>query len=119
MTIVNKVEQRAQLAIMDIVKLQLLMYCFFKGISMTEHELECLTLLAIQGESDLNSFCKLIGERQLYASAQTARNVMNKFEKKALVVKHGKKKKQVHINPEVKLQTTGNILLDCKFAHIS
>lgn len=119
MAIVNKVEQRGKLERKAIIKFQLLTHCFFKGITLTEQELECLTLLALQGEAELSSFCQYVWDQQLYASAQTVRNVVTKFEKKELVVKKGKKKKLVSINPELRLQTLGNILLDLKFAHVS
>ena len=119
MAIINKVEQRVRLAQGDIIKFQLLFYCFFKGVILTGHELECLALLAQAGECELNGFCKSLGENKLYASAQTVRNVINKFEKKELVVKQGRKHKRLSINPEMRLQTSGNILLDLKLAHIA
>lgn len=118
MAIINKVEQRAYLEQGNMIRLQVLIYCFFKGISITEHELKCLALLAQQGAPELTVFCNYIREQKLYASAQTVRNVINKFEKKALVVKEGKKSKRVRIHPDMKVQTSGNILLDLKFAHV-
>lgn len=119
MAIVNKVEQRGHLSKADIIKYQLLTHCFFKGISLSDAELGCLCMLAQQGEVELNGFCAAMGERGLYASAQTVRNVINKLEKMHLVIKKGKKKKVVFINPELHLQTLGNILLDFKFAYVS
>lgn len=119
MAILNKVEQRAKLERIDIIKFQLLTYCFFKGGQLTGHELECLALLAQEGECGLNEFCKWMEDNKLYASAQTVRNVINKFEKKELVVKRGRKHKRLSINPEMQLQTSGNILLDFKFACVS
>jgi DNA-binding MarR family transcriptional regulator len=116
--VLNKVEQRAKLERSDIVKFQLLTYCFFKGVELTGNELECLALLAQTGECELNRFCKSMEDSKLYASAQTVRNVINKFEKKELVVKEGRKHKRLNINPEMRLQTSGNILLDLKFACI-
>lgn len=119
MAIVNKVEQRGHLDRGAIIKFQLLTYCFLRDIMLTEHELTCLCMLAQQGEVELGSFCSAISDQRVYASAQTVRNVVNKFEKKELVVKKGKKKKMVSIHPALQLQTMGNILLDLKFAYVS
>lgn len=119
MAIINKVEQRVKLQRTDIIKFQLLAHCFFKGVLLTGHELECLAMLAQEGECELNGFCKSVEDNKLYASAQTVRNVINKFEKKELVVKQGRKHKRLSINPEMRLQTSGNILLDLKLAHIA
>lgn len=119
MAVINKVEQRAKLEKKDIIKFQLVTHCFFKDVVVTENELECLVLLAQEGETELNGFCQRVWDMKLYASAQTVRNVMNRFEKKGLVMKEGGKKKRVYINPAANLQTAGNILLDFKFAYVS
>lgn len=118
MAIINKVEQRAYLGNIAIIKFQLLAYCFFKNITISGQELECLALLAKEKESELNVFCHFVGEKELYASAQSVRNVLNKFEKKGLIIKTGKKNKVVRLNSAMNLQTEGNILLDYKFAHL-
>jgi Fe2+ or Zn2+ uptake regulation protein len=118
MAIVNKVEQKAFLEKLAIIKFQLLTHCFFKNLSLTDHELECLVLLAQYGEADLHVFCRYIERKELYASAQTVRNVVSKLERLGLVTKVGKKNKKIHVNRAIPVQTEGNILLDYKFAHI-
>jgi hypothetical protein len=48
------------------------------------------------------------------------RNSVNKSEKNGLVVKHLDNKKMIMLNPELKIQTEGTVLLDYKFlAHDS
>jgi chromosome condensin MukBEF MukE localization factor len=118
MALVNRVEQRAYLDRLEIIRLQLLTYCFFKSIYLTQHELECLALLAQDGETDLNKFCRYIERKELYASAQSARNTINRLERAGLVTKLGKKNKQLRIHDAIALQTEGNILLEYKFAHL-
>lgn len=103
---------------LELIKLQLLTHCFFKGIYLTKHELECLALLAQDGETDLNKFCRYIERKELYASAQSARNTINRLERLQLVTKLGKKNKILRIHEGIALQTEGNILLEYKFAHI-
>ncbi len=52
------------------------------------------------------------------ASPQTIRNVLIKVEKEKLLIRSGKKRKVITINPDLKVQTKGNILLNFKFVHI-
>lgn len=118
MAVVNRVEQRAYLERIEIIKLQLLTHCFFKHIYLTEHELECLALLAQDGETDLNVFCRYIERRELYASAQSARNTLNRLERLGLVSKAGKKHKKVRVHESIALQAEGNIFLEYKFAYV-
>ena len=118
MAIVNKLEQKAFLEKLAIIKFQLLTHCFFKNITLTDHELECLVLLAQDKEADLSVFCQFVERKELYASAQSVRNVLNRLERIGLIHKTGKKNKTVRLNSEIPMQTEGNILLEYKFAHI-
>jgi len=118
MAIVNKVEHKVYLCKSDIIKFQILTYCFLNKIPIADGELECLALLSQRGEQDLNQFCNLVFNEGIYASPQVTRNSLTKSERKTLVIKDGKNKKKVFLNPEIKLQTEGNILLDFKFAHL-
>jgi hypothetical protein len=118
MPIINRVEHKGFLERPAIIKLQLLTHCFLRDISLSSHELDCLVLLAQDGEADLNVFCRYVERKELYASAQSARNTLNKLERAGLVQKSGKKNKKVSLNTTIPLQTKGNILLEYKFAHI-
>jgi hypothetical protein len=119
MAIINRVEHKVYLGKLDIIKYQILTYCFLKGIPIADGELECLTLLSQKGSQDLNQFCTLVYSEGIYASPQVARNSLTKSERKNLVIKDGKNKKRVFLNPEIQLQTEGNILLDFKFAYLN
>jgi len=118
MTTIQKVEQRVRLGKTDIIKYQLLTYCFLNRIPVAEGELECLALLANKGPQELGNFCNQAAVAKIYASAQTARNSLIKSEKKGLALKEGKTRKRIMLNPNIKLQTAGNILLDFKFVFI-
>lgn len=119
MAIVNQVHQSAYLPKPGIIKFQLITHCFFKNITLTPIELECLALLAQDREVALNVFCRYVERKELYASAQSVRNVINKFEKIGLIEKSGKKNKKVRLNSDIPIQTDGNILLEYKLVHLS
>lgn len=112
---VNQIEKRVQMDKWDIIKYQILTYCYLQKIQISDADLQCLTLLSVQGEQELTVFCTEVHKRNIFQSSQTVRNALTKAEKKNLILKEGRSKKRISINPELKLQTKGNILLDYKF----
>lgn len=115
MALVNQVEKKAKLDKFSVVQFQILTHCFLSNIVISLAELTCLSMLALEGEQELNSFCQKIYAKSIFKSSQTVRNSISKAEKNNLVVKEGKSKKKIRINPEMKVQTNGTILLDYKF----
>ena len=115
MALVNQVEKKAKLDKFSVVQFQILTHCFLSSIPISTAELTCLSLLALDGEQELNSFCQKIHAQSVFKSSQTVRNSISKAEKNNLVVKEGKSKKKIKIHPDMKVQTKGNILLDYKF----
>ena len=100
-------------------------------------DLDCLTQLGIIGESELTDFCKDIAdarlteklktwkpnpdnpkEKQPGASPQSIRNVLIKAERENLLLKTGRGRKKISLNPKLMVQTEGNILLNYKFIHV-
>jgi hypothetical protein len=75
--------------------------------------------LALSGEEELTVFCTRCAERGIFSSAQTVRNALTKAEKKNLIVKDGKAKKKIALNPALKVFSSGNVLLDYKFAAVA
>jgi hypothetical protein len=88
------------------------------------------------GESELTDFCSYMSEKRLQnklqswkpkktnermpeASPQTIRNVLIKVEKENLIVKSGKGRKRISLNPDLKIQTSNNILLNYKIVHVA
>jgi hypothetical protein len=51
----------------------------------------------------------------IFKSPQTVRNAVNKAMKNMLVIKDDTDKKMIKLNPGLKVQTEGDILLDYKF----
>lgn len=111
----------------EIVKLQIALYCHLNKTNVSDSDLDCLTLLAINGESELTAFCnaackednrdrdpELSITKEIFSSPQSVRNCINKAENKKLIHKLGKSKKKIAISKAMQVQTKGNILLDLK-----
>ena len=117
MAIVNQVQKRVRMPKWDIVKFQIMTYCFINRISINESDLNCLTLLSFNEPISLTDFCYDASSEEgwIFKSPQTVRNAINKAEKQQLVVKDTKNKKMISLNSNIKIQTEGTILLDYKF----
>lgn len=128
MAVVNQVRKSGYMDLWDIVKFQVLMHCHLNQITLSDSDLECLTLLALNGESELTSFCNaaceeeermkdsnLSFEKPIFKTPQSVRNSINKIENKRLIVKKGRSKKKISVDPDLKLQTKGNIFVEIKF----
>jgi hypothetical protein len=117
MALVNQVQKRVKMPKWDVVKFQILTHCYVNHITMSDSDLNCLTLLSFNQPIELTHFCYDASseEEWIFKSPQTVRNCINKAEKNGLVVKDADNKKLIMINPDLKLQTQGSILLDYKF----
>lgn len=117
MALVNQVQKRAVMPKWDVVKFQILTHCYLNKISVSEADLNCLTLLSITGSIELTHFCYDASSEEdwIFKSPQSVRNALNKAEKNKLVIKDPDNKKVIMINPELKIQVEGDILLDYKF----
>lgn len=116
MALVNQVQKRVRLPKWEIVKFQILTHCYISRITMSESDLNCLTLLCFNEPIELSNFCLDASSEEdwIFKSPQTVRNSINKAEKNGLVVKDPNNKKIIKINPNLKIQTKGVILLDYK-----
>jgi hypothetical protein len=117
MAIVNQVQKRAVLSKSDVIKYQILTHCYLNKITVSDADLNCLTFLSLSGPIELTHFCydASSDEEMIFKSPQSVRNAINKAEKFKLVVKDDSNKKIILINPDLKIQVEGNILLDYKF----
>lgn len=117
MALVNQVQKRVKMPKWEIVKFQILTHCYVNNIAMSESDLNCLTLLSFNEPIELTHFCydASAEEDWIFKSPQTVRNSINKAEKNGLVVKDQNNKKVIMLNPDLKIQTNGTILLDYKF----
>ena len=117
MSIVNQVQKRVKMPKWEVVKFQILTHCYINRIAMSDADLNCLTLLSFNQPIELTHFCydASSDEEGVFKSPQTVRNCINKAEKNNLVVKDIENKKIIMLNPDLKIQTEGTILLDYKF----
>jgi len=117
MTLVNQVQKRVKLPKWEIVKFQILTHCYINRITMSESDLNCLTLLSFNEPVELSNFCLDASSEEdwIFKSPQTVRNSINKAEKNGLVIKDKSNKKIIKLNPDLKIQTEGVVLLDYKF----
>ena len=117
MALVNQVQKRVRLPKWEIVKFQILTHCYINRITMSESDLNCLTLLSFNEPIELSNFCLDASSEEdwIFKSPQTVRNSINKAEKNGLVIKDVNNKKMIKINPDLKIQTEGVVLLDYKF----
>ena len=117
MALVNQVQKRVKMPKWDVVKFQILVHCYINRITMSDSDLNCLTLLSLNQPIELTEFCydASSDEELIFKSPQTVRNCINKAEKNGLVTKDPNNKKLIILNSNIKIQTTGTILLDYKF----
>ena len=118
MAIVKQVDKRVKMSKWEIVKYQLLTYCYLNKISVSEADLNCLTYLALEGDQELTNFCVKAHNKDIFSSIQSVRNCLTKAEKKNLIKKEGKNKKKIFINPDIKVYSQGTVLLDFKFLSV-
>ena len=117
MALVNQVQKRVKMSKWDIVKFQILTHCYINRVTMSDSDLDCLTLLSFNQPIELSNFCLDASSEEdwIFKSPQTVRNSVNKSEKNGLIVKDSTNKKIIMLNPNLKIQTEGIILLDFKF----
>jgi hypothetical protein len=124
---VKQVKKTGLMDLWDIVKFQVNLYCHLNGITVSESDIECITLLAMNGESELTSFCNaaceivernkdniLPYEREIFKTPQSVRNSINKIENIGLIKKKGKSKKKISVNSDMKIQSEGNIFVEVR-----
>ena len=110
----NEVRKKIRMALWDIIRFQITVHCHINKIQLSEQEIDCMSLLAAHGNTELTHFCTEAIKQGISGSTQSIRNALAKIEKKGLIVKTGKSKKRISINPNMNIQIKGNILLDYK-----
>jgi len=117
--IVNKVNKVSKITKWEVIKFQLVTYCFMHNLTITDSDLECATLLGYLNGQDLTNFCNLASlEKKIFKSPQTVRNCVSKMEKLNLILRDSTNKRKIILNPVLDIQNQGNILLDYKFIYI-
>jgi hypothetical protein len=114
MAIVNRVELKMRVGLNETIKYQILTFCFFKNILISNSDLKFLAALAKNPNIEISKFCILLTELNVFKSSQSARNAISKAEKKGLIVKKNGLKKTITLNADLNVQSTGVVLLDYK-----
>tara|TARA_R100000152_G_C6774527_1_gene202358 strand:+ start:1260 stop:1622 length:363 start_codon:yes stop_codon:yes gene_type:complete len=114
MAIVNKVDKKVRMSKDQVIKYQILTFCFLKDIQISLSDLNCLSELAKIGSIELTEFCESISKSGIFKSAQSCRNALSKAEKKGLIVKEGNNKKTITLNSDMNVQTEDTVFLDFK-----
>ncbi len=115
---VNQVRKTVRMDLWNIVRFQIATHCTLKELNVSDLDLNCLTFLALGGEQPLTEFCDAATKNKIFGSSQSVRSAITKAEKKDLVIKNGGYNKLIKLNPDLKVQTSGNILLDFKFVRV-
>ena len=79
MAIVNQVQKRVKMPKWDLVKYQILTHCYINKLSLSESDLNCLTLLSFNQPVELTDFCYDASSEEgwIFKSPQTVRNSIN------------------------------------------
>lgn len=116
--IVNQVSKRVKVGKKDIIKYQLLTHCYLERINVSNADLDCLTMLAFNGEIELTEFCNYASDEGVFKTPQSVRNAVIKFERKGMIEKNGKGRKMIKLHPTLNVQVEGTVLLDYKFVSL-
>lgn len=115
----NLVQKQVRMGHRDIIKYQLVTHCFINDIQLSNNELDCLALLGAYGEHELSEFCSIAVTEEIFKTAQTVRNFLNKAGKVKLVHKDTTNKKNISLVKGLSIQTEGNIILDIKVVYVT
>tara|TARA_R100001443_G_scaffold17970_1_gene28615 strand:+ start:422 stop:781 length:360 start_codon:yes stop_codon:yes gene_type:complete len=116
MAVVKQVQKKVVMSKKDIIKFQLITHCYLNKITVSNSDLECLTLLSLLGPLELTHFCyDAAEEHKIFKSQQTVRNCINKCIKSKLILKDSKNKKLIKLNEKLNVETLGTVMLDFKF----
>jgi hypothetical protein len=132
MATVNKVDKKVNMTLEEIIKFQIITYCYINKITVSDSELSCLTLLGLNKKAELSDFCNaccvpenrdkdstLPYTKVIFKTPQTVRNSLAKLTNYNIISKDGLgHNKTIELNADLKIQIEGNILLDYKLFHI-
>jgi|TARA_R110002020_G_scaffold17044_16_gene60330 hypothetical protein len=114
MALVNKVDLKLKVDLDQSIMYQIMTYCFFKDIVITNSDLKFLMELSKRDNIELTKFCIELVNKNIFKSPQSARNAITKAAKKGLLEKKGNNKKTISINKDMDIQNSGLVLLDYK-----
>lgn len=113
--IVTKVSKKTKFTIKEGLEYQLLTFCFIKKLNISLAERKALVELIINGSTPLKDFCKHITDLNIFKSLQSTRNALSKLEKSGFIIKSGRSRKSIEINPDCGIINKAVVLLDFQF----
>jgi hypothetical protein len=114
MALVNNVGLQLKVDKDKCIQYQLVTYCFFENILISNSDLKFLTELSKNNGVELTKFCISLVDQGIFKSPQSARNAITKAEKKNLITKDGVNKKTISLSKGLNIQIQGLVLLDYK-----
>tara|TARA_R100000541_G_scaffold59241_2_gene72463 strand:- start:5788 stop:6144 length:357 start_codon:yes stop_codon:yes gene_type:complete len=115
MAVVNRVDKRVKISKDDIIKYQIITYCFLNNIQISKADLQCLTELGKLKAVELNKFCSVVSEKKIFKSPQSCRNAIQKSKKKGLIEKDSR---LILLSSDIQLQVDGTVYLDYKLLSV-
>ena len=109
-----KIEKKVQLNKFEIIKYQLIHYCFIEKIKLSHTEVDCLAFLGELGKIRLSEFGKKAADRGILGNAISVNNCLSKLEGRGLFIKSEGGKKMIFLNPKLEIKSEGTIILDLK-----
>jgi len=125
----NVVDKKVNMSLEEIIKFQIITYCYVHKIILSESDLNCLTLLGLNKKVELSDFCNaccdpdnrdkdvsIPYQKVIFKTPQTVRNCVAKMKNYNIINRDGSK--SIELNPELNIQQEGNILLNFKMFHL-
>jgi hypothetical protein len=116
---IDVIDKKVELSLLDMVRFQLTVHCFIKGIKISPAQLKTLAYLSIWGEMNFSDFCIMIQEKEIFGNTQTVRNFILLSVREGYVIRKGKGKKLIELSDDIELVSEGNILLNLKAYHVT
>ena len=93
MAIVNQVQKKTRLTKWDIIKYQIMTYCYIKKIAVTDSDLNCMTLLSLNQPIELTHFCYDASSEEdcIFKSIPKFQNILEKHDTSTYAAYYNKK----------------------------
>lgn len=108
------VDKKVRLDIFDIVRYQIIHYCFINRIRLNDTEINLLALMGEVGKIKMQDFGRLATKRSIVGSAAVGLNALMKLERSDLFIKEGHGKKIVYLNPKLNVFSEGSIVINLR-----
>lgn len=113
-----KISKTIQLTQTEMIRYQLIHYCFMKNIRLNNTQINCLTLLGELGTTPLRKFCQLAADQKILANSTAVQNCLYQMDGKGVYVKKKQDRLVVFLDPSLNILTEGSILIELKLITI-